>query len=161
MRGRMGTAGTSGLGWRPFHFLTDVIRGHFGAGVLCQGFSYRTLACYEFVEESAAGIDWFSWLPYKQGPVEVLYRGKKTYTVWVIAPEEFWDEAATELLRWVQERDLETVEETSFAICLHEGFNEFQEAVAWWSLADATVITLREEMANEIFASLEAGRLRA
>jgi hypothetical protein len=152
---RIGTLGSSQLGWTPFWFVTEVVRGTSGVGELTPGFAFRSLGCYEFMEEATAGIDWFRWLDFKAGSVEVTYRGEKPYNVWVISPVELYDQAVEELIKWVQDRDLETHDDNSFAICLHEGFDEFQDAVAWWSLADATVITLQEQVSNDLLASLQ------
>jgi len=155
VRTRIGTLGSSRIGWTPFSFVTEVVRGTSGVGELTPGFAFRSLGCFEFGEEATAGIDWFSWLDFMAESVEVIYRGEKPYKVWLIAPVEIYEEATEEFVKWVQDRDLETHYDNSFAICLHEGFEEFQDAVAWWSLADAIVITLQEQVSIDLLASLQ------
>lgn len=150
----LGQYGSSELGYQPFRFVTEVVRAIPGRNILVPGFSFRSLGCYEFVEECVAGIDWLRWLEYGCESVEVRYRGKEVYRVWCLAPLEVMEEAKAKLVEWVEVRDVETHDDTSFAICLHYGFAEFQEAIAWWSTSDATVITLQEDVAKEIFESL-------
>lgn len=150
----MGMLGSNGLGWRSFWLVADVIRGGPNPNIT-SGFSFHILGCYEFAGAWREGIDVFGRFAYRCEPIDVLYRNSKTYKIWVITPAHYFEEARNEFVSWVEEQDLITHEDdSSFAICLHEGLTEFQEVIAWWSLADGVLLTFREDVAQELVMGL-------